>query len=107
MTNTSLSRREMAYIFSIFVFFQFWNIFNAKSFGTGRSGLSRLFDKDVLSGFVLSVFVILVGQFVIVNFAGPMFNVEALPWSDWLWMICATSPVFIIGDIVRLFIKDR
>ncbi len=106
-TNPHISTLEQTYIFTIFVFFQFWNIFNAKSFGTGRSGLSRLFSRDVLAGFVLSLVIIAVGQWVLVSFAGEMFQVTPLSCIDWLLIIGVTSVVFIIGDIIRLFVKDK
>jgi Ca2+-transporting ATPase len=45
--------------------------------------------------------VILVGQVLIVNFAGSFFNVTSLPIEDWLWLLLLTSPVLIIPDVIR------
>jgi Ca2+-transporting ATPase len=53
------------------------------------------------SGFWLIVAVILVGQVLIVNFAGSFFNVTSLPIEDWLWLLLLTSPVLIIPDVIR------
>jgi hypothetical protein len=36
-----------------------------------------------------------------------MFNVTPLSWQDWLICFVATSPVLIIGEIIRVFIKDK
>ena len=35
--NTGLSGYELSLFFTIFVFLQFWNMFNARAFETGRS----------------------------------------------------------------------
>ena len=35
-----------------------------------------------------------------------MFNVEPLKWQDWLICFIGTSPVIIIGELIRLFKKD-
>ena len=42
---------ELTLFFTIFVFMQFWNIFNAKAFMTGRSAFSGLFTKNIAKGF--------------------------------------------------------
>ena len=53
------------------------------------------------AGFWIIAAVILVGQVLIVNFAGSFFNVTALSLQDWLLLLLFTSPVLIIPDIVR------
>ena len=52
--------------------------------------------------FVLIALVILLGQVLIVNFAGDLFGVAPLPLSDWAWILLLTSPILFIPDIVRL-----
>lgn len=42
------------------------------------------------------------GQVVIVQWAGLLFNVEALSWSDWGWIMAITSVVLVIPEVVRL-----
>ena len=90
---------------------QFWNLFNAKYFATDRSLLLDIVDlvrnpkavKQTYSlYFVLILAVILLGQVVIVNFAGDLFGVAPLTLSDWGWIIVITSPVLLIPDVVRL-----
>lgn len=103
--KSGLSSYELTLTFTIFVFLQFWNLFNAKAFHTGATAFRGLFSS--FGGFHLSLVIILIGQFLIVTFGGEMFSVEPLKWSDWLACFIGTSPVLIIGEIVRLFVKDK
>lgn len=99
--NTGLSGYELSLFFTIFVFLQFWNMFNARAFATGRSA----FHFKGCGGFALIALVILVGQILIVEFGGQFFNVEPLKFTDWAIIICGTSVVLWIGEILRLFKK--
>ncbi|MBD5340293.1 MAG: calcium-translocating P-type ATPase, PMCA-type [Bacteroides sp.] len=99
--NTGLSGYELSLFFTIFVFLQFWNMFNARAFETGRSA----FHFKGCGGFVLIALVILVGQILIVSVGGDFFNVEPLKFTDWVIIICGTSVVLWIGEILRLFRK--
>lgn len=84
--------------FTIFVFVQFWNLFNAGAFATGRSAFHLLRAK----GFIGIASVILLGQFLIVTFGGQMFNVEPLSLQTWVAVFVATSPVLWIGELFRM-----
>ena len=88
---------ELSLFFTTFVMLQFWNLFNARAFLTGRSA----FDLRGCGEFLFIVVIIFLGQILIVRFGGPMFNVEPLDFSQWLIIIIATSPVLIIGEAVR------
>ena len=79
---------------------QFWNMFNAKAFMTGKSAFANI---GKCSGCLLIAAVILVGQWLIVSIGGEMFNVTALKLSDWAIIVGATSVVLWIGEIRRLF----
>ena len=96
---------EHTLTFTIFVFMQFWNLFNAKAYHTGASAFIN--KSRAFGGFELALVIILIGQFLIVTVGGEMFNVEPLSWRDWLICFIGTSPVIIIGEIIRLFIKDK
>lgn len=105
-----LSGYELGVFFSIFVMLQFWNLFNAKYFRTGRSLIQdavELFTnpkavKETYSaGFLWIVLAILVGQILIVTYGGTMFNVAPLSLADWGWILLITSPVLLVADIVR------
>ena len=93
-----VSAEELTVFFTIFVMLQWWNLFNAKSLGSRRSAFHKfLSDRGLL--FVL--FIILAGQWMIVEFGGKMFRTVPLDIETWLWIILGTSPVMIVGEIVR------
>jgi Ca2+-transporting ATPase len=93
-----LSAYELSLFFTLFVMLQFWNMFNAKAFMTDNSAFHRLKE---CRGFMVIAFVIFVGQLLIVELGGQMFNVTPLAASDWGFIILATSPVAIVGEIYR------
>ena len=94
---------EHTLTFTIFVFLQFWNLFNAKAYYTGKSAFCNA--AKAFGGFELALVIILLGQFVIVTFGGEMFSVEPLKWQDWLICFIGTSPILLFGEIIRLFKK--
>ncbi|MBD5245945.1 MAG: calcium-translocating P-type ATPase, PMCA-type [Barnesiella sp.] len=97
----TLTGYELSLFFTIFVFLQFWNMFNARAFETGRSA----FHLKGCSGFVMIALAILAGQILIVSIGGEFFNVEPLKLIDWVIIICGTSVVLWIGEFLRLFKK--
>lgn len=97
----TITRYEQSLFFTLFVWLQFWNMFNARAFKSGRSA----FHFKGARGFVLIALVILVGQLFIVNFGGEMFSVTPLTWKDWLLTFVLTSPVLFIGELVRVIRK--
>ena len=98
--------KELSMLFTIFVFMQFWNIFNAKAYHTTGSALKGLFKKELRRGFVFTLLIIFVGQILIVNFGGEMFNVVPLSFGDWLRIILGTSMILWIGELGR-WLKRR
>lgn len=96
-----LSRYEHSLFFSLFVWMQFWNMFNARAYETGRSA----FHFKGASGFVSIALVIVLGQVLIVTFGGDMFSVVPLSVEDWIVTLVVTSPILLIGEITRLFKK--
>lgn len=99
--NTGLSAYELSLFFTIFVFLQFWNMFNARAFETGRSA----FHFKDCEGFGLIALLILFGQILIVSIGGEFFNVVPLKAIDWVIIIGGTSVVLWIGELLRLFRK--
>ena len=97
----TLSPYELSLFFTFFVFLQFWNMFNARAFATGRSA----FHFKGAGGFVVIALVILIGQIFIVSVGGEFFNVCPLKLIDWLIIIGSTSLVLWIGELTRLFKK--
>lgn len=90
---------ELSAFFTVFVMLQFWNMFNAKAFGTKRSALAGLGKCYAFLG-VLAL--ILVGQFAIVTWGGEVFRTIPLSAGDWGLIIGATSAVLWGGELVRL-----
>jgi Ca2+-transporting ATPase len=98
--GNGLSAYELSLFFTIFVMLQFWNMFNAKAFMSGKSAFAIL---DKCSGFLVIAAVILFGQWLIVTAGGEMFNVVPLKPQDWGIIIGITSFVLWTGEIKRLF----
>lgn len=94
----SLHVHELSIFFTTFVMLQFWNLFNAKSFGSNHSAF-HAFTHD--NGLLLVLAIILGGQWIIVTFGGKMFRTDPLSLQEWLVIIAATSPVMWIGEIWR------
>lgn len=95
-----LNTYEHSLYFTIFVMLQFWNMFNAKAFMTGKSAFKGLGSSR---WFISIACIILFGQILIVEFGGLMFNVMPLSGSDWILIIASTSVVLWIGELIRLF----
>lgn len=90
--------RRLTIFFTTFVMLQFWNLFNARVFGGKASALSHLRDSY---GLELVAAIILVGQFLIVQFGGEVFRTEPLDLQMWGIIIGGTSVVLWIGEAVR------
>ena len=99
-----MSIRDLTIFFTVFVLLQFWNLFNARVFGTTHSALGHLAKSYILVGVAA---VILIGQFVIVQFGGEVFRTTPLDWKTWGILLAATSPVLWVGEILRLIQKKR
>lgn len=95
--NTGLSAYELSLFFTIFVFLQFWNMFNARAFETRRSAL----HLKGCEWFMIIATLILGGQIMIVELGGNFFNVVPLRFSDWLIIIAATSLILWIPELFR------
>lgn len=101
MGSQGLTDHELSIFFTLFVMIQFWNMFNARAFATGRSA----FHLKGCKGFGVITLLIFVGQIIIVQCGGRMFNVSPLSLSDWLIIVTSTSVVLWIGEFFRLFNK--
>ena len=93
-----LTNHELSIFFTVFVMLQFWNMFNARAFATGKS----TFHFKDCKGFGIIVLVIFIGQIIIVQFGGKMFNVTPLCLTDWIAIIVVTSLVLWVGELLRL-----
>lgn len=102
--KSGLSPYELSYFFTAFVLLQFWNLFNARVFGTNRSAFAQFVANP---SFLLIAAAIFVGQVVIVNWGGNAFRTTPLMLRDWLILIGATSLVLWIGELRRVFTTRR
>lgn len=100
--DDGLTRYDLSMFFTIFVMLQFWNMFNAKAYNSGRSAL---FGMHQCGGFLLVSLLIVIGQILIVSFGGDVFRVMPLSIVDWAMIIAGTSVVLWVGEVRRLFIK--
>ncbi|GBU06976.1 hypothetical protein AwDysgo_03070 [Bacteroidales bacterium] len=97
-----ISAYDLSKFFTIFVMLQFWNLFNAKAFATGKSALHGLKQSK---GFLVVAALILIGQFLIVTFGGEVFRTVPLLAKDWAIIIVGTSAVLWIGEAMRFVNK--
>lgn len=102
--NKEISPYNLSRFFTIFVMLQFWNLFNAKAFNTGKSAFHAL-NKN--AGFLSVVLIILIGQILIVEFGGEVFRTVPLSLRDWAIIIGSTSLVLWIGEIIRLLNRKK
>ena len=91
---------DQSAFFTIFVMMQFWNMLNAKAFLTGRSAFSQLWQSRE---FLFVASMIFVGQVLIVQFGGRMFNTVPLSLFHWVVITACTSLVFLLGEVWRMF----
>ena len=99
-----LDIRHLTLFFSTFIFFQFWNMFNAKGFETQHSSFAQL--KGCQEFFFILV-AIAVGQFFVVELGGSVFRTVPMDWWEWLVVFVGTSLLAVGGDVVRGIIRKR
>ena len=100
-SSSEMTPYELSLFFTVFVFLQFWNMFNARAFESHGSA----FNLKGCSEFDFIALVILIGQILTVTFGGEMFNVTPLKVVDWVIIIVVTSLVLWVGELFRLFKK--
>lgn len=91
---------ELSMFFTIFVFFQIWNLFNAKAFDSGHTAFFNVKGSKVFFSVVIGI---ILGQYAIVTLGGQMFSVVPLAWIDWVYIVVLTSAIMIVPLILKLF----
>lgn len=84
--------------FTIFILLQWWNLFNARVFGQKRSIFDGLLKNPAFVGIAL---VILVGQFLIVQYGGTIFRTEPLSMGAWGLILVGTSIITIARELIH------
>lgn len=102
--QSGLTPHDLSWFFSFFVMLQFWNMFNAKAFMEGRSAFANLKESK---SFLFVALIIVIGQYLIVTFGGPMFSVIPLSLKDWGIIIGSTSLVLWLGELGRLISRMK
>ena len=92
---------ELSVFFAVFVLLQFWNLFNARSFGLQQSAILGLEKNLAFVGIATAIFF---GQIIIIQWGNKIFRTVPLSWQDWIIIILGTSIVLWLGEI-RRFIK--
>ena len=98
-TLNGMTVQRLTIFFTTFVMLQFWNLFNARVFGTNASafqGITKSYGMEIIA------LAILVGQFLIVQFGGAVFRTEPLDFSTWIIILASTSLVLWVGEGIRL-----
>lgn len=97
--------------FTVFVMMQFWNLFNARYFRTGRCFLirnDRPYNWQGCKGFLSIALLIIIGQILIVECGGEMFSItQPLSLKEWVTVTVATAPIFLIGELIRICINYK
>ena len=97
-TPGGMTVRDLTVFFTFFVMLQFWNLFNARVFGTNHSAFNHIAKSY---GMELIVLAIIVGQVLIVQYGGAVFRTEPLDWMTWLQIVALSSCVLWVGEIYR------
>jgi len=90
--------RQVSIFFSVYVFFQVWNLINCRSLTPRVSGLAGLKRNPT---FLAIAGAVAIGQIIIVTFGGSIFKVEALEPAAWLAITVGTSSVLLFAEATR------
>ena len=99
-----MTLHRLTIFFTVFVLLQFWNLFNAKAFGSNESAFKNLGHSFGLLGVALLIFM---GQILIVEIGGEVFRTEPLSINEWLVIVGVTSCVLWIGEFERFIRRMR
>ena len=95
---------ELTAFFTFFVLLQFWNLLNAKAFGSNESAFKNIFAAR---GVLLVMALILAGQWLIVTFGGRVFRTVPLSAETWGWLLLVSSLTLWIGELTRWISRLR
>lgn len=99
-----VSPHELTIFFSVFVLFQFWNLFNARVFGRNVSAFDRLHENPTFIGIALGIFIL---QIIITQFGGEFFRTVPISFYEWAVIFLVTSSVLWVGEIIRFIGRKK
>ncbi len=91
-------------IFTTYVFFQVFNLFNARSLHLTKSPFAGLGKSR---NFLLVMVVIILVQVALTFLGGQIFRTIAIPLNVWGLIVVITSTALIFGELVRRFRLSR
>jgi Ca2+-transporting ATPase len=91
-----LSKMDLTVFFACYMVINWWNMFNARVIGKGKSIFEGLFTNLRFVG--ISVMILLTTIFI-VQVGGDMFQTHPLTLRMWLAIILLTSPVAFLREI--------
>lgn len=89
---------ELSFFFAVFVFLQFWNLFNVRCLGLTQFACAGLGKNKAFLTIAATIFI---GQILIIQLGGDMFRTVPLSGKDWLLIIVSTSIVLWLGEMWR------
>lgn len=96
---------ETTFIFNVFVFFQVFNLLNARVADETTGFFEGLFENWVFWALLFGIAII---QVVLVEVGGDIFGTCGLKWNLWLWSIGFGALELVVGIITRRFhIQDN
>ena len=102
--GSAAESHQLTVFFCVFVLLQFWNLFNAKRFGTGESIFRHLAGNRA---FLLIAAGILIGQILMVQFGGKVFRTDPLSFLEWAAVIAGTSLILWGRELFRLCFRKQ
>jgi Ca2+-transporting ATPase len=93
-----LTTRQVSLFFTVYVFFQVWNLINCRSLVPEVSGFTGLAGNPA---FLSVAGLIVLMQVLLVSFGGHIFQVEPLGLFDWLAIAGSTGSVVAFAEVLR------
>ena len=100
----NIDSHELTKFFTAFVFVQFWNMLNARSFFSGHWALHKMGECKV---FFAMWIVIFLGQMLISMYGGEFFKLTNLKLHEVLWIAAYTSVVAIVGQVAFAALRRK
>jgi Ca2+-transporting ATPase len=103
-SDNLLTEYDLTLFFTFFVFLQAWNLMNARTLGSSHTVFHDARDSRTFFGTLTAI---VAGQILIVYCGGEMFNVCPIKPLDFIIIVIATSPVYILPMLYKLITRKR
>jgi Ca2+-transporting ATPase len=102
--GSAAESHQLTVFFCVFVLLQFWNLFNAKCFGTGESIFRHLANNRAFLAIAAGI---LIGQILMVQFGGKVFRTDPLNFMEWTAIIAGTSLILWGRELFRVCFRKQ